>query len=113
MKRSQLFNYAPPPSRGDIFFFLIVVCPSVRHKLCPLINAETAQDIFAKLGTNVEHHQTMYRELEPKFTYNYYEIMPFVLIGIAVVSTPYLKQFKIFLRNFLLYKVSSDDVQRT
>ena len=32
---------------------------------CPLRNSDTVQDIFMKLGTNINHHQTMCREQEP------------------------------------------------
>ena len=46
------------------------VVPSVRLSVrplsvnfsCPLHNSDTVQDIFMKLGTNINHHQTMCRE---------------------------------------------------
>ena len=41
------------------------VHPSVNF-LCPLHNSDTVQDIFMKLGTNINHHQTMCREQEPQ-----------------------------------------------
>ena len=40
------------------------VCPSVNLS-CPLHNSDTVQDIVMKLGTNINHHQTMCRKQEP------------------------------------------------
>ena len=45
-------------------------CPSVRtyvrpsapHHSCPLRNSATVQDIFTKLGTNINYDKTMCRE---------------------------------------------------
>ena len=39
------------------FFFL--------WKLCPLLNFNTVGNIFMELSTNINHHQTMWREQEP------------------------------------------------
>ena len=50
------------------------VCPFVNFS-CPLHNSDTVQDIFMKLGTNINHHQSMCREQEPTlhlhFLWNY------------------------------------------
>ena len=40
------------------------VCPSVYFS-CPLHNSDTAQDIFMKIGTNINHPQTMCRKQKP------------------------------------------------
>ena len=42
---------------------LLCVCLSVSF-LCSLHNSDTIQDIFMKLGTNINHHQPMCREQE-------------------------------------------------
>ena len=58
------------------------ICPDVRLSVrptvnfsCPLHNSDTIQDIFMKLGTNINHYQTMCREQEPllhlHFLWNY------------------------------------------
>ena len=41
----------------------LCVCPSVNFS-CSLHNSDTVQDIFMKLGTNINHHQMMCREQE-------------------------------------------------
>ena len=41
------------------------ICPSINFS-CPLHNSDTVQDIFMKLDTNINHHQTMCREQEPE-----------------------------------------------
>ena len=41
------------------------VCPSVRHKSCPLYNLKTVKDFSMKLGTLVNHDETMCRAQEP------------------------------------------------
>ena len=47
------------------------VVPSVRSYVrpsinfsCPLHNSDSVKDVFMKLGTNINHHQTMCREQE-------------------------------------------------
>ena len=52
------------------------VCPSVDFP-CPLHNSDTVQDIFMKHGTNINYHQTMYREQESTLhlPYIFYLIM--------------------------------------
>ena len=58
----------PPTGSGDILFFLrasvrpsvcLSVCPPVRHKSCPLYNLKTVKDFSMKLGTLVNHDETM------------------------------------------------------
>ena len=49
--RSCGWNYAPLKLLGG--------------KLCLLNNSETLRDISTRLGTNIKHHQTMFREQEP------------------------------------------------
>ena len=59
----------PPTGSGDILFFHVrasvrpSVClsvrPSVRHKSCPLYNLKTVKDFSMKLGTLVNHDETM------------------------------------------------------
>ena len=39
--------------------------PSVRHKSCPLYNLNTVKDFSMKLGTLVNHDETMCRAQEP------------------------------------------------
>ena len=41
------------------------VCPSVRHKSCPLYNLRTVKDFSMKLGTLVNHDETMCHAQEP------------------------------------------------
>ena len=48
----------------DVMLCHLSVCASVNF-LCLLHNSDTVQDIFLKLGTNINHHQTMCREQEP------------------------------------------------
>ena len=61
----------PPTGSGDILFFPVrpsvrpSVCPSVRHKSCPLYNLKTVKDFSMKLGTLVNHHETMCHAQEP------------------------------------------------
>ena len=40
------------------------ICPTVNFS-CLLRNSDTVQDIFMKLGTNINHHQRICREQEP------------------------------------------------
>ena len=66
---------------STVSYYLYYVMPSVRPSVCPssqtsvclsvnclclLHNFDTVQDIFMKLSTNINHHQTMCREQEPK-----------------------------------------------
>ena len=53
----------------DVSYYVV---PSVRLSVgpsinfsCQLHNSVTVQDIFMKLGTNINHHQTMCGEQEP------------------------------------------------
>ena len=66
----------PPTGSGDILFFpvrlsvclsvcLSSVCLSVRHKSCPLYNLKTVKDFSMKLGTLVNHDETMCHAQEP------------------------------------------------
>ena len=54
-----------------LFYVKIYLClppsvrPSVRHKLCPLYNLKTVKDFLMKLGTLVNHDETMCRAQEP------------------------------------------------
>ena len=41
------------------------VCLSVRHKSCPLYNLKTVKDFSMKLGTLVNHDETMCHAQEP------------------------------------------------
>ena len=41
------------------------VCPSVRHKSCPLYNLKTVKDFSMKLGTLVNHDKTKCHAQEP------------------------------------------------
>ena len=41
------------------------VCLSVRHKSCPLYNLTTVKDFSMKLGTLVNHDETMCHAQEP------------------------------------------------
>ena len=65
------FLCLPPMSGGDILFFPVrlsvrlSVCPSVRHKSCPLYNLKTVKDFSMKLGTLVNHDETMCHAQEP------------------------------------------------
>ena len=65
-------NYVSPPTgSGDILFFPVrlsvrpSVRPSVRHKSCPLYNLKTVKDFSMKLGTLVNHDETMCHAQEP------------------------------------------------
>ena len=51
----------PPTASGDILFFPVrlSVCLSVRHKSCPLYNLKTVKDFSMKLGTLLNHDETM------------------------------------------------------
>ena len=51
----------PPTGSGDILFFPVrpSVRPSVCHKSCPLYNLKTVKDFSMKLGTLVNHDETM------------------------------------------------------
>ena len=65
----------PPTGSGDILFFpvrlsvrlsvCLSVCLSVRHKSCPLYNLKTVKDFSMKLGTLVNHDETMCHAQEP------------------------------------------------
>ena len=69
----------PPTGSGDILFFPVrlsvrlsarlsvrpPICPSVRHKSCPLYNLKTVKDFSIKLGTLVNHDETMCHAQEP------------------------------------------------
>ena len=61
----------PPTGSGDLLFFpmRLSVCLSVRlsvrHKSCPLYNLKTVKDFSMKLGTLVNHDETMCHAQEP------------------------------------------------
>ena len=56
-----------PTGSGDILFFPVrpSVRLSVRLKSCPLYNLKTVKDFSMKLGTLVDHDETMYHAQEP------------------------------------------------
>ena len=62
---------SPLPGSGDILFFPVhlsvcpSVCPSVRHKSCPLYNLKTVEDFSMKFGTLVNHDEMMCHAQEP------------------------------------------------
>ena len=68
---SPLSLCLPPTGSGDILFFPVrlsvrsSVCLSVRHKSCPLYNLKTVKDFSMKLGTFVNHDETMCHAQEP------------------------------------------------
>ena len=49
-------------------------CPSFNFS-CPLYRSDTVQDIFIKLGTNINRHQTMCKEQEPTLHLHFYGII--------------------------------------
>ena len=69
------FLCLPPTGSGDILFFPVrlsvrlsvrpSVRLSVRHKSCPLNNLKTVKDFSMKLGTLVNHDETMCHAQEP------------------------------------------------
>ena len=63
--------YVVPSVRPDV---CLSICPSVNFS-CPLHKSVTVQDIFMKLGKNINHHQTMCREQEPTLHLHFYRIM--------------------------------------
>ena len=74
LKRVHIYLYKylclPPTGSGDILFFphasvCLSVCLSVRHKSCPLYNLKTVKDFSMKLGTLVNHDETMCQAQEP------------------------------------------------
>ena len=61
-----LIIMSPPDRVGrHIVFPHASVRPSVRHKSCPLYNLKTVKDFSMKLGTLVNHDETMCRAQEP------------------------------------------------
>ena len=75
------------------------VCPSVNFS-CPLRNCNTIQGIFMKLGTNVNHHQMMCKEQEPKLHLHFMEN------HVRSITLEY------FHETWYKYKPPSDNVQR-
>ena len=73
----ERFAFHTPVEEGRI-----MSCPpSVRLSVnfsCPLHNSDTVQDIFMKLGTNINHHQTMCGEQEPTLHLHFYGIMALI-----------------------------------
>ena len=59
--------FMSPPDRvgRHIVFPRASVRPSVRHKSCPLYNLKTVKDFSLKLGTLVNHDETMCHAQEP------------------------------------------------
>ena len=61
----------PPTGSGDILFFPVrlsvrlSVRPFVRHKSCSLYNLKIVKDFSMKLGTLVNHDETMCHAQEP------------------------------------------------
>ena len=53
----------PSSGSGDILFFPLR--PSVCHKSCLLYNLKTVKDFSMKLGTLVNHDETMCHAQEP------------------------------------------------
>ena len=88
------------PLRERHIVFPMVVCPSVydcnsvsmcvrlsiHHKLCQLHNSKTVQDIFTKLGTNIDHDLGKLREEELLLDFLFNGIMPIVIFCIIIVS---------------------------
>ena len=61
-----LFVMSPPDRVGrHIVFPRASVCLSVRLKSCPLYNLKTVKDFSMKLGTLVNHDETMCHAQEP------------------------------------------------
>ena len=56
-------NYVSLRQGRETYCFSPCVCPSVRpsvrHKSCPLYNLKTVQDFSMKLGTLVNHDETL------------------------------------------------------
>ena len=65
--------YVSPRQGRETYCFSPCVCPSVclsvclsvRHKSCPLYNLKTVKDFSMKLGTLVNHDETMCHAQEP------------------------------------------------
>ena len=84
------------------------VCPSQKVS-APLLNSEIVQDIFTKLDTNGENHETIAQKKNCNSTYIFTELCPFI-----IKST--VKPLKIFSQNLVqMYKckASSEDMKRT
>ena len=62
------------------------ICPFDNFS-CPLCYSDTVKDIFMKLGTNVNHHQTMCREQEPTLHLHFTEFCPFDFFSYKSRST--------------------------
>ena len=70
----SLLRFYAPPQKGAGYYVIPSellsvgpsVCPSVRPSAvehsCPLLNFDTVQDNFTKLGTNINHDQTTCRD---------------------------------------------------
>ena len=60
---------SPPLQGRETYCFSPCVCPSVhlsvRHKSCPLYNLKTVKDFSMKLGTLVNHDETVCHAQEP------------------------------------------------
>ena len=68
----KLIFYAPVE---DWSYYVV---PFVRPSVRPLtfrVRSITVQDIFMKLGTNINHYQMMCREQEPTLHLHFYGIM--------------------------------------
>ena len=64
-----LFNYVSTRQGRETYCFspcvCLSVCLSVRHKSCSLYNLKTVKDFSMKLGTLVDHDETMCHAQEP------------------------------------------------
>ena len=90
LKAAYLDSFIRSSKTGRIMSWPPFVRPS-----CLLRNSDTVQDVFMKLGTNVNHYQTMCKEQEPtlylQFLRNYvpsYEnrIRSLTLISSRIIS---------------------------
>ena len=65
--KPQYSRIMSPPDRvgRHIVFPRASVRPSVRHKSCPRYNLKTVKDFSMKLGTLVNHDETMCHAQEP------------------------------------------------
>ena len=75
--QDNYFSYVSPLQGRETYYFSPCVCLSVRlsvrpsvtnrvrHKSCPLYNLKTVRDFSMKLGTLVNHDETMCHAQEP------------------------------------------------
>ena len=107
LKRGITF-YTPIQNRS--YYVVPSVCLSV-YFLSPLHNSDTVQDIFMKLGTNINHHQTITRIDTPSVCGM--ELWPFEIFALKIVSALLLQYCPEYFHETLYkYKPLSDNVQR-